>query len=339
MKKTTLCYIDTGDSFLMLHRTKKKNDENAGKFIGLGGHFLPNETPEECLLREVREESGLILRNYAYRGIVYFHSDLWGDEEMHLFTSNTPVRELPPCDEGELCLVKKEELLHLPMWTGDRIFLSLLFNGEPFFHLELFYKGENLVHTVLNGHAAEFFDILNEMGNKTGRVKERSLVHRDGDRHGTVHIWIYRSKNGILEFLLQKRSENKDAFPGCYDVSCAGHLSVGDSFLSAAKRELKEELGINPPKDSLKFLGFTEHFRTECFHQRPFVDREYSGVYILDGSEIDVCQLALQKEELDEVRWFSSRELMGKTENRSFCLVKEELYKVIEGIESQVRQC
>lgn len=335
MKKTTLCYIQVGDSVLMLHRTKKKNDENAGKYIGLGGHFLPGETPEECMLREVQEESGLTLPNYAYRGIVYFRSDMWQDEEMHLFTAKASVGDLPVCNEGDLYLVKKEELQNLPMWVGDRIFLSLLFDGAPFFRLELVYEGERLVRTALNGQTTEFFDLLNEKGEKTGRVKERTLVHRDGDRHGTAHIWIYRIKNGLLEFLLQKRSENKDSFPGCYDISSAGHLSAGDDFFAAAKRELKEELGLSVQESALEFLCFMEQFKSGCFHRKPFKDLEYTSIYILDGRGIDISQLTLQKEELDEVRWFSSTELAQKTEDPCFCLVKEELQTVTDAIKNK----
>lgn len=113
MKKTTLCYIECGGKLLMLRRTKKKNDGNDEKYIGLGGHFEKDETPEECMLREVYEEAGILLSDYSYRGIVRFQSDLWEEEEMHLFSAFAPAFPLPECAEGELCLVEKEDLFFL----------------------------------------------------------------------------------------------------------------------------------------------------------------------------------------------------------------------------------
>ena len=129
MKKTTLCYIECGGKLLMLRRTKKKNDGNDEKYIGLGGHFEKDETPEECMLREVYEEAGILLSDYSYRGIVRFQSDLWEEEEMHLFSAFAPAFPLPECAEGELCLVEKEDLFFLNLWEGDFLFLSLLLEG------------------------------------------------------------------------------------------------------------------------------------------------------------------------------------------------------------------
>ena len=151
MKRTTLCYIDAGGKLLMLHRTKKKNDDNAGMYIGLGGHFLRGETPEQCVRREVYEEAGISPEEFAFRGIVHFSSDVYEDEDMYLFTASCPAFDLPACDEGELCLIPKEELLSLPTWEGDRIFLEPLFSGAPFFELSLRYEGQNLVRAVLDG--------------------------------------------------------------------------------------------------------------------------------------------------------------------------------------------
>ena len=151
MTETTLCYIEVSGKILMMHRTKKENDENKDKYIGLGGHFEPGETPEDCMLREVREECGLTLSDYRYRGIVDFHSDMWDDERMHLFTAGAQLDPLPACDEGELCLVTREKLLSLDLWEGDRIFLRLLFDGAPFFFLALYYRGQTLTRALLNG--------------------------------------------------------------------------------------------------------------------------------------------------------------------------------------------
>ncbi len=151
MKNTTLCYIERDGAYLMLHRVKKEHDENRDKWIGVGGKFEDKESPEDCLLREVREETGLTLTRYAYRGIVTFVSDLWPTEYMHLFTADGFTGDLRPCDEGDLEWVNKDALLMLPLWAGDRIFLRLMRQEAPEFHLRLEYRGETLARAVLNG--------------------------------------------------------------------------------------------------------------------------------------------------------------------------------------------
>ena len=151
MLNSTLCYIEQDDRVLMLHRVKKENDANRDKWIGLGGKFQENESPEECVLREVREESGLTLTNLRYRGIVTFVSDRWETELMHLFTSDAFTGEPVPCDEGDLEWVEKKKILSLPLWEGDKIFLKLLDEGGPFFSLKLTYEGERLASAALNG--------------------------------------------------------------------------------------------------------------------------------------------------------------------------------------------
>lgn len=333
MNRTTLCYIEMAGKLLMLHRTKKKNDENADKYIGLGGHFLDGETPLECVKREVYEESGLTLENPTYRGIVHFSSDEFGEEEMHLFTDTLPLSAFSECDEGDLSLIEKEKLFSLHLWEGDLIFLSLLFNDAPFFDLSLDYKGEKLVSAALDGHPAELFDLLDENGNRTGAFKERSLVHRDGDKHATAHVWIYRkTKNGI-ELLLQKRAENKDSYPGCYDISSAGHLSRGEDYLPAAKRELFEELGISADNKDLIPIGFFDRKVTSFFSGKPFIDDEHSALYLYDGKDLKKDDFHIDKNELSEVRWFSSKELTDKVCDKSFCLNEKELALVLSAIQ------
>ena len=151
-KNTTLCYIERDGAYLMLHRTKKENDENKDKWIGVGGKFEAFESPEDCILREAREETGLTLTDYRYRGIVTFVSSEWDAAEyMHLFTADGFTGEVRECDEGELEWVPIEELLALPMWEGDRIFLDLIRTDEPFFSLKLVYHGASLTEAVLNG--------------------------------------------------------------------------------------------------------------------------------------------------------------------------------------------
>ena len=152
MRNTTLCYLERGDEYLMLHRVKKSLDENAGKWIGVGGRFEEGESPEECLLREVYEETGLRLLSWRCCGVVTFVSDEWGTEYMHLFTSDSFDGELRDCAEGVLAWKKKSEVLtSLPIWEGDRIFLRLLAEDRPFFLLTLRYRGDRLVEAVLDG--------------------------------------------------------------------------------------------------------------------------------------------------------------------------------------------
>ena len=153
MKNTSLCYIERDGKYLMLHRTKKVNDENHDKWIGVGGKFEEGESPEECMLREVQEETGLTLTAWRYRGIVTFVSNEWSGEYMHLFTADGYSGELKSCEEGELEWVEKERLYSLPIWEGDKIFLHLLDSGRPFFSLKLRYEGERLVAAALDGKA------------------------------------------------------------------------------------------------------------------------------------------------------------------------------------------
>ena len=152
MINTTLCYIQRDGAYLMLHRVKKENDVNRDKWIGVGGKFEDKESPEDCLLREVYEETGLTLTDYRCRGLVTFVSDRWPTEYMHLFTASGFTGTLKECSEGVLEWVPKERLLELPHWEGDAIFLKLIDRAEqPFFSLKLCYEGDVLTQEVLNG--------------------------------------------------------------------------------------------------------------------------------------------------------------------------------------------
>ena len=151
MLNTTLCYIEKDGRVLMLHRTKKQNDLNVDKWIGVGGKFEDKESPEDCLLRETREETGLTLTDYRYRGIVTFVSDRWPTEYMHLFTATGFTGRQKECDEGELVWIEKTRLAELTLWEGDKIFLRLLEQNVPFFSLKLVYEGERLALAVLDG--------------------------------------------------------------------------------------------------------------------------------------------------------------------------------------------
>lgn len=148
---STLVYLERGGAYLMLHRVKKQNDLNHGKWIGVGGKFEAGESPEECMLRETREETGLTLTRWRYRGVITFVSDVWETEYMHLFTADRWTGALRECDEGELAWVERGALASLPLWEGDRIFLRLLASDAPFFSLKLQYEGDTLVAARLNG--------------------------------------------------------------------------------------------------------------------------------------------------------------------------------------------
>jgi len=151
MLQTTLCYIEQDGQYLMLHRVKKSHDVNHDKWIGVGGKCEPGETPEQCLLREVREETGLTLTDWRYCGVVTFHSDEWPSEAMHLYHATGFTGTMIPCDEGELVWVPIPRLPELTAWEGDRIFLDLMAQRVPFFALTLRYRGDTLTSAVLDG--------------------------------------------------------------------------------------------------------------------------------------------------------------------------------------------
>ena len=151
MLNTTLSYVTRGDEVLMLHRVKKKNDLNKDKWIGIGGKFEGEETPDECLLREAKEETGLTLTSWRCRGVVTFLSDTYEGEYMYLFTADGFEGELTDCPEGDLQWVSREFVDSLPTWEGDKIFLDLLWKDAPFFLLKLRYEGDKLVEAVLDG--------------------------------------------------------------------------------------------------------------------------------------------------------------------------------------------
>ena len=151
MHNSTLCYITRGNDVLMLHRVKKKNDINKDKWIGVGGKFEGEESPDECILREAKEETGLTLTSLHCRGIVTFLNDTCEGEYMFLFTADAFEGELKECDEGDLQWVSREFVNSLPKWEGDQIFLDLLWQDAPFFLLTLRYSGDKLLEAVLDG--------------------------------------------------------------------------------------------------------------------------------------------------------------------------------------------
>lgn len=332
-KLSSLCYIEKDNQYLMLHRVKKVNDENHDKWIGVGGKFEWGESPEDCMLREVREETGYTLTSWKYRGIITF---VYGEdtvEYMSLFTADgfegTPI----DCDEGVLEWVAKDRVPELNLWEGDRIFFRLLEEREEFFSLKLVYnKQDVLEQAVLDGKELELFDILNEDGSKTGIVKERGVAHREGALHGTVHIWIVRKndKSGY-DVLLQKRSANKDSHPGCYDISSAGHISAGDERMESALRELWEELGLSVQPEQLELFGTTYVKFEKTFYGKRFRDNEISSDFVY-RQPVDIDKLNLQESEVSEVRWMDYEECRQKVAQGTMpnCINPEEFEKLGE---------
>lgn len=326
-KLSTLCYIERDNQYLMLHRTVKKNDVNKDKWIGVGGHFEAQESPEECLLREVWEETGYTLTSYRYRGIVTF---VYGEdvtEYMSLYTADGFTGEPIACNEGDLEWVDKEAVLGLNLWEGDKIFFRLLDEDHDFFSLKLVYdKTDTLQYAALDGRPMELFDILNPDGSKTGIVKERGVAHSDGSLHGTSHIWIVREndKSGY-DVLLQKRSAMKDSYAGHYDISSAGHIAAGDEYLESALRELEEELGIHASAEELHYVGKRLAELEDVFYGKLFKDAELCTIYVY-REPVEISELKLQPEEVEEVIWMDYRECMQRIKDRTLknCIYIEE---------------
>lgn len=180
----------------------------------------------------------------------------------------------------------------------------------------------------------ELFDVRTENGDLTGIQKERDKVHTDGDWHASVHIWIYRKKrngNSNLEVLLQKRSNNKDSFPGYLDAACTGHVDAGEEYLEAAIRELEEEVGLTICFSDLSFVMQQLNTDQYVFHSKPFLSNEVNRVYVLD-KEIEEELLKFQQEEIDELMWMDIIELGKKIENKSekICISKKEYQEVFQ---------
>ena len=325
---STLCYIEQDGKYLMLHRTVKKNDVNKDKWIGVGGHFEYGESPEECLLREVKEETGYTLTSWKYRGIVTF---VYGEdtvEYMSLYTADGFTGEPIECDEGELEWVDKKNIPALELWEGDKIFFRLLDMEREFFSLKLVYnRSDVLQYAALDGEPLELFDEIREDGSRTGVVKERGVVHEDGSLHPTVHTWIVRSndKSGY-DLLLQKRSECKDSNPGCWDISSAGHVEAGHGYLESAIRELKEELGIDALPEQLREVGTRRCGFESEFYGRPFRDNELSMIYIYE-EPVNTAELTLQESEVSETAWMDYKECRRKVAGHLFqnCIYEDEL--------------
>lgn len=177
----------------------------------------------------------------------------------------------------------------------------------------------------------EYLDIVDENGEPTGVVKERSLVHRDGDLHRTSHVWILRhKKNGGFDVLLQKRSQEKDSFPGCYNISAAGHIDAGDGYVESALRELKEELGLIVFEEELEECMVRRVANKNIFRGKEFIDNQVSKVYRLIRDDLEIDKLSLQKEEVEEVIWMDYDACIDAVKKNSIkhCICLEELESI-----------
>jgi len=150
----------------------------------------------------------------------------------------------------------------------------------------------------------EWLDIVDENGEPSGETVERCFAHRNGIRHRTAHVWLFRKRDGETEILLQKRSENKDSFPGCYDISSAGHIPAGIGYIPSALRELSEELGLTLPESALEYCGIKRVSVDDCFHGIPYHDRQVTRIYMVWYAP-EMGDFVLQEEEVSEVRWMA----------------------------------
>lgn len=325
MKNASLCYIERGGKYLMLLRNKKPDDPNEGKWIGVGGKLEPGESPADCARREIREETGLTALDLISFGRVYFKSDVWEEEIMHLFLVTDFEGEVTDCDEGELHWIDKNEVFDLPLWDGDRIFLKYLLDGRQFDEMTLDYHGERLCGCRVDSVEKELLDVFNEDGSPAGYVASREYVHWKGLWHATVHIWIAGENDGKPSLLLQLRAADKRLYPSCWDISAAGHIPSGEAALNGAMRELAEELGIHVSPDELAYLG-TMKMTYDDDDDGGYHDREHCRIYLL-RRQVDLSGLTLQASEVERVMWMTLEEIMESLENGGLnhCLHKEEL--------------
>ena len=360
---TTLCYLVKDGKALMLHRVVKNNDVNKDKWIGVGGHFEDGESPEDCAKREIFEETGLTAEAMTLNGIVTFDSAKQDHTEyMFLYTVTEWTGTAHECDEGVLEWIDFDRIRNMNLWEGDRIFLKLLDEGHPFVSLKLVYDEKDVLRgAVLDGRQMELFDILNPDGTLAGYTRERSIAHEMGSLHGTVHIWIAMKigqvdKNAEREnsspatltadqsresdefsrnnagchwqLLLQKRAANKDSYPGCMDISSAGHMKAGDSVEETLLREFREEMGIRASVKDFIYIGDHLSYHESVFYGKRFRDHELSHIFVYSPSDqIDAEKLRLQKEEIESVSWIDFDELEKRMQDKTIqtCIDPEEL--------------
>lgn len=172
----------------------------------------------------------------------------------------------------------------------------------------------------------EFFDVVDDLGNPTGVTVDRERAHAEGIPHRTAHVWIVRRKNDKVQILLQKRCENKDSFPGCYDISSAGHIPAGVEYIDSAIRELKEELGVDIRPEALVYCGVKNIVFDSVFHDKEFHDKQISKIFML-WLDMEEDEFSIQKEEIDEVRWMDFQECKIAVKENTIpnCILLDEL--------------
>lgn len=180
----------------------------------------------------------------------------------------------------------------------------------------------------------EYLDVVDEKGVPTGEVVERSVAHREGYMHHTAHVWIVRHRHGIVQILLQKRCMDKDSFPGCYDISSAGHIPAGVDYIPSAIRELKEELGIDVEPSELRDCGIHRYDIEDFFHGKHFIDRQISRVFLL-WRDMDESEFRLQEEEIESVLWLDFVACVDMVKNHTIpnCIDITELEMLAEYLE------
>lgn len=203
---------------------------------------------------------------------------------------------------------------------------------------QVLYGCKKTIENLKEGSILEYFELLRDDGSKLGVIKERNLVHVDGDLHGGSHVWVARkTDSGIMEVLVQKRRMDKDSFPGCFDVSSAGHMTAGEDFLSTARRELKEELNIDAKEEQLHFLFSQKVEGSYEFHGKPFINREVNYVYLLDWN-VPLEQLSYQPEEIEELKWVPLETLLLTIRNKDsrYCILPAEIEKLYRNLKESM---
>ncbi len=172
----------------------------------------------------------------------------------------------------------------------------------------------------------EWLDVVDQYGNPTGEIVDRIIAHEKGIRHRTAHVWLFRKKEGVIQVLLQKRSDNKDSYPGCYDISSAGHIPAGVDYIRSALRELQEELGVIAEENDLHYCGQRRYQYEDEFYGKKFRDSQVSNIYAM-WMDQEENEFSLQKEEVSKVQWFHFEECMRlvKTNQFSHCIFFDEL--------------
>lgn len=302
--------------------------EQRGKYRIIKEVVKEGESPEECLLRTAGIRENNLSLSWRSRGILTLVKGEMPTEYVFLFSAQDSESIEKEESTDTVSWEKADEILNKTAGEEEKICFRLLMEDGPFFSLKVILDGKNILKMAsLNGKDLELFDILREDGSVSGIVRERGVAHLDGSLHPTSHIWIVRRnrKNG-WDLLLQKRSLRKDSNPGCYDISSAGHVAAGDTYLPATLRELEEELGIRAEEKDLHLAGMRKAYFEDVFYGKPFRDYEISAVYIYDRP-VDEKKLILQESEVERVKWMDFKECCREVKEGSMknCIYMDEL--------------